>query len=107
MLGPGTITVASMADDTRVRDELALQRTQLANERTLLAFVRTAIALVAAGASSIHFLEGDALDALGWVFIAAGVATIVLGAVRFRRVRSLLAEAQRASLQPDESGPGS
>jgi putative membrane protein len=96
-----------MAEDTRVRDELALQRTQLANERTFLAFVRTAIALVAAGASSIHFLEGDALHALGWAFIAAGVATIVVGLVRFRRVRSLLAEARPASFQPDESEPGS
>ena len=85
-----------MADDSRVRDDLALQRTQLANERTFLAFVRTAIALVAAGASSIHFLEGDVLDALGWIFIAAGVATVVLGVVRFRRVRSLLAEARPA-----------
>jgi putative membrane protein len=95
-----------MAEDTRVRDDLALQRTQLANERTFLAFVRTAIALVAAGASSIHFLEGDALDALGWAFIAAGVATILVGVVRFRRVRSLLVEAQRASLRPDEPAPG-
>jgi putative membrane protein len=94
-----------MAEDTRVRDELALQRTQLANERTFLAFVRTAIALVAAGASSIHFLEGDALDALGWALIAAGVATILVGMVRFRRVRSLLAEARPASPQPDGPRP--
>jgi putative membrane protein len=96
--------LAAVADDTRVRDELALQRTQLANERTFLAFVRTAIALVAAGASSIHFLEGVLLDALGWVFIAAGVATMVLGVVRFRRVRSLLADVRPGSLRPDEGG---
>ena len=77
-------------DDTAVRDRLALQRTMLANERTFLAFVRTAIALVAAGASSIHFLEGDLFDALGWVFIAAGVLTMAIGAWRFRQVRRSL-----------------
>ena len=79
-----------MASDAGTRDRLALQRTALANERTLLAYIRTAIALVAAGGSSIHFLEGVLPDVLGWLLIAAGAATQAIGLWRFRRVRTLM-----------------
>lgn len=81
-----------MAEDTTLRDHLAVQRTALANERTFLAFIRTAIALVAAGASSIHFLEGTAVDVLGWAFVAAGVVVFGIGLGRYRRVRRLILE---------------
>lgn len=91
-----------MAEDTFLRDQLAVQRTVLANERTLLAFVRTSLGLVAAGASSIHFLEGVLLDALGWAFIAAGVAVVAVGAYRFRRVRGLIRSGPRPPLSPTE-----
>ncbi len=84
-----------MPEDTAARDRLALQRTVLANERTLLAYVRTAIALVAAGGSSIHFLEGTIPDGLGWVLIATGVVTQVVGIWRYRRLRAVLAAEAR------------
>jgi putative membrane protein len=71
--------------DGGTRDRLALQRTELANERTLLAYVRTAVALVAAGASSIHFLEGVAVDLIGGALIAAGVLVQLVGFRRYRR----------------------
>jgi putative membrane protein len=77
-----------MPEDTLLRDRLAAQRTMLANERTLLAYLRTAIAFAAAGGSAVHFLDSTFFDVLGWVLVGAGVAGIVLGAWRFRAVRT-------------------
>jgi putative membrane protein len=85
----------AMEEDAGPRDRLALQRTALANERTLLAYVRTAIALVAAGASSIHFLEGLLVDVLGWILVAAGVGTQGIGLWRYRRARAMMREPGR------------
>jgi putative membrane protein len=79
-----------MAEDTQVRDRLALDRTMLANERTLLAYLRTGLAFAAAGASSVHFLDTLAADVLGWALVAVSVVLTTLGLDRFRRVRRRL-----------------
>jgi putative membrane protein len=84
-----------MAEETWVRDRLALERTSLANERTLLAYVRTAIALFAGGASAIHFLESPLVDAIGWILIAGGVFVLLFGGLRFRRVSALIGSMSR------------
>ena len=81
----------SMAEDSTLRDRLAVERTVLANERTLLAYVRTALAFVIAGVSAIEFLDVTALDLLGWIFVVAGAVTLVIGALRFTRTRRQLA----------------
>jgi putative membrane protein len=83
-------TRGDMPEDTLLRDRLAAQRTMLANERTLLAYLRTAIAFAAAGASAVHFLDSTFLDVLGWVLVAASVVAVVVGAVRFGKVRALV-----------------
>ena len=71
-------------NEGEVRDELAVERTRLANERTLLAYVRTALALAAAGALLLQFFPSyPSLFGVAWVFVAAGAATMVIGAYRF------------------------
>jgi putative membrane protein len=70
-----------------LRDELAIDRTALANERTLLAYLRSAIALVIAGVSIIHFSEQSWFWVVGLTCIPIGIATGILGLVRFRRMR--------------------
>jgi putative membrane protein len=80
-----------MAEDSALRDRLAIERTVLANERTMLAYVRTALAFVIAGVSAIEFLDSTVLDVLGWAFVAAGVVTAALGALRFVATRRMLA----------------
>jgi len=70
-----------------LRDHLARDRTALANERTLLAYVRTAIALLAAGGTLLKFFWNSLLiRALGVLLLAAGAATMGIGAWRFRAV---------------------
>lgn len=86
-----------MSEDPILRDRLAAQRTMLANERTLLAYLRTAIAFAAAGAWAVHFLDSTALDVLGWILVALAVVAVVVGVVRYRRIRALVA-AQEAEL---------
>lgn len=72
----------------------------LANERTLLSYARTAIGLVAAGVSSLHFLDGDAFDLAGWALVAGGLAVQGIGTVRYWRMRRVL----RAAVGED-AGP--
>ena len=66
-------------------------RTNLANERTLLAYVRTALALLIFGSAAIKFFpDAPIIVALGWIFMASGVAVLVWGFSHFRRVSKLI-----------------
>lgn len=82
-----TTTRDDQADRLTLRDHLALGRTTLANERTLLGYVRTALAMAVVGASALKFFESHALLVLGWVFLAAGVATLLIGLRRYWQMR--------------------
>lgn len=78
-------------ENSQLRDEMAMERTRLANERTLLAYMRTALAFAAAGAAILHFYSGDAGLMIGaGLLLIAGVACIVVGAVRFVVMRRRL-----------------
>jgi putative membrane protein len=70
-----------------LRDHLAIDRTILANERTFLAYVRTALALIVAGVSFVKLFDAIPIQVLGWFFIPAGVATLVVGVRRYQRMR--------------------
>jgi putative membrane protein len=60
-----------MGDDTRLRDELAIERTRLAEERTYLAYIRTGMSLMLGGFFFIgYFREG--------IFALVGYATLVI-----------------------------
>jgi putative membrane protein len=72
------------AEDTGVRDRLAMDRTVLANERTLLAYVRTAFAFLAGGVTLLKVFPGDAVMVrLGVFLLAVGVFSSAFGAWRF------------------------
>jgi putative membrane protein len=76
-----------MAEDTFIREQLALERTVLANERTLLSYVRTGLGLAISGGAAIDLLEGSAADILGVVLLAAAGLVMALGLWRFSRFR--------------------
>ena len=89
-------------DQMILRDHLALDRTELANERTLLAYIRTALALFLTGFSAMHLpafndelaLEDLVYQLFGWALVAAAVAALVIGWVRYRRVMIRIAAAE-------------
>jgi putative membrane protein len=82
-----------------LNDYLAIDRTILSNERTLLAYGRTALAQVIIGGSALKFFDSPALTLLGWLFLAGGVVTMLIGWRRFHRTNRLL----RAAL-PRQTG---
>ena len=84
-----------MAEDTWLRDRLALERTSLANERTLLAYVRTGLALVVAAAAAIHIIESAWVVGIAWACVVAGIFVLVYGLARFRFVSGLIRTASR------------
>jgi putative membrane protein len=69
-------------------DSLAAERSRLANERTFLAYQRTALTLFVAGVTFIHFFENLLIDIIGWAFIPAGLISVLLGVIRYRRSRA-------------------
>lgn len=73
-----------------LRDHLAIDRTVLANERTFLAYTRTALTLFVAGVTFVHFFESFWLTVVGLAFVPAGLATFVVGVLRFRRVKVMI-----------------
>jgi putative membrane protein len=78
-------------EDAGLRDKLALERTQLANERTFLAYVRTALSLIAGGAVLLQFFTtNDMVIVSGWALIGLGGVVLLIGLLRFLRVRSHL-----------------
>ena len=78
-----------MVEDTRTRDQLALERTRLANERTLLAYVRTGLTILAAG-FALHEIMGGSFTPIGIVAMGVGLLTVGAGIWRFRRVAERL-----------------
>ena len=87
--------MGTVAEDTWLRDRLALERTSLANERTLLAYVRTGLALVVAAAAAIHILDVTWVIVIAWFCVVAGVLVLLYGLVRFRVVSGLIRQAAR------------
>lgn len=80
-----------MSNLPELRDKLALERTRLANERTFLAYVRTALSLIAGGVVLLQYFTGSATYMLvGWTLAGCGVAVLLIGLLRFFRVRSSL-----------------
>lgn len=73
-----------------LNDYLAIDRTILSNERTLLSYVRAALSQLIIGASALKFFDSLALTILGWIFIVAAVATMIIGWFRYRHTDHLL-----------------
>lgn len=72
-----------MAEDTKIRDSLARDRTHLANERTFLSYIRTSLALFLGGGLIIRFDPTPFLVNLALVLIILGGILLAIGTVRF------------------------
>lgn len=79
-------------------------RDQLANERTFLAWVRTGLGFVGIGVVLDKLIDrhGELALLMGLVFVAAGIAMLIYGLWRYRRVATLLTQGRFA---PAERGP--
>ena len=73
-----------------LNDYLAIDRTILSNERTLLAYGRTALAQVIIGGGAVKLFSSPLLTLIGGLFLAGGVATMLIGWHRYRHTDQLL-----------------
>jgi putative membrane protein len=80
-----------------LRDRLAADRTILANERTFLAYVRTALTLFVAGVTFIHFFDRPLLGIVGVLFIPAGIAMLIIGIHRYRKMKAIIEEIKKTA----------
>ncbi len=87
-----------------LRELLAASRSVLSNERTFLAYQRTALTQLAVAATFIRFFDHPALTVVGWLLVPASVVTIVLGVLRYRRMRKLIRSLEMAT-RNDRRGP--
>lgn len=85
-----------------VRDFLATDRTILANERTFLAYIRTTVALILGGVSLIKFIDIILIQLIGWFLIPVGIATFVIGIVKYKKMTRVLAEVTLNSQDEEE-----
>jgi len=82
-----------MNDNSDMRNKLALERTRLANERTFLAYVRTGLSLLAGSAVLFQFFSSiNAYKAVAWMLAGSGLVVLVIGLIRFNKVRNGLNE---------------
>jgi putative membrane protein len=79
-----------ITNELNLNDQLAALRSILANERTFLAYQRTALTLAAVGFSLIKFFDELWSDITGWTFLLIALITIILGIIRYRRMRDLI-----------------
>ena len=74
----------------KLRDYLATDRTKLSNQNTFLAYIRTALTLFVAGVTFIRFFDSLLIEIVGWAFLPIGVATFIVGSLRYHRLRKAL-----------------
>jgi len=86
-----------------LRDELAIDRTLLANERTLLAYLRSGVTLLLAGLTFIHFAPGSRLKIIGIICLPVGIGILLLGTIRYRKVKSRIEIVRQKLAAPEES----
>jgi putative membrane protein len=84
--------VNSIAENTDIRDSLALTRTIMSNERTLLSYVRTGMTFLVAGAGIFQFVTEKSyiLMLVGWLLIVVGGMIFAWGVLHFLRLRNNL-----------------
>jgi putative membrane protein len=87
-----------------VRDVMAIERTILANERTFLAFWRTALTLFIAGLTFLQFFAGTLMQIIGWIFIPTGVVVFLQGVRIYRRMNTVIQQAEQAVDKENEKG---
>ena len=89
----------------RLRDYLATARTKLSNQNTFLAYIRTALTLFVAGVSFVRFFDSLLIEIIGWTFLPIGIATFLVGSLRYHRLRKALAGIKPPPDHLADSGP--
>jgi putative membrane protein len=83
--------------DSIIGDKLARERTLLANERTLLAYIRTALGFLVLGVPLIVMFPAGLIWTFGLLALGLAGGLVVLGVVRFTRVRNRLQRSEDVS----------
>ena len=84
------------ADELRLTDVLALDRTVLANERTLLAYLRTTIMLVISSVSLLKlFPDSRSAVITGLALVPLSIIVAGLGLQRYYRLSRALTDMKR------------
>ena len=93
--------------ESGVRDVLAIDRTVLANERTLLAYIRTALTLFIAGLSFVRFFDWLLVVIIGWILTPLGLAVLMIGFVRYHKMRGRMCKHRKGYNFHDAAKPPS
>ncbi|MBN1232189.1 MAG: DUF202 domain-containing protein [Candidatus Coatesbacteria bacterium] len=73
-----------------LRDKLAHYRTRLASERNLLAYIRTALAFLVTALACLRLFNDVVLFVFGWNFVGISIIVLIIGFVRFHKVKAHL-----------------
>ena len=76
-----------MNKDLVLREYLAIERTKLANETALLAYIRTGLYFLVAGSTLGHVIDSVFWNIAGTPLIIVGFIIMLVGLVRFSRLR--------------------
>ena len=86
---------AFMNKDLVLREYLAIERTKLANETALLAYVRTGLYFLVAGSSLGHLIDSNFWRIADDPLIIIGLIIMVIGGVRYFRLRKSIAASKK------------
>lgn len=84
-----------MNKDLVLREYLAIERTRLANETTLLAYIRTGLYFLVAGSTLGHLIESNFWQVADLPLVVVGIAIMLLGIVRYFRLRKSIEASKR------------
>lgn len=84
-----------MNKDLVLREYLAIERTRLANETTLLAYIRTGLYFLVAGSTLGYFIKSEFWNIIGTPLIIIGLIIMVLGVVRYLKLRKSIAASKK------------
>lgn len=76
-----------MNKDLVLREYLAIERTKLANETALLAYIRTGLYFLVAGSTLGQVIDSVFWNIAGTPLIIVGLIIMLVGLVRFSRLR--------------------
>lgn len=79
-----------MNKDLVLREYLAIERTKLANETTFLAYIRTGLYFLVAGSTLGQIIGTDFWKIVGTPLIVIGLLVMILGFIRYLRLRSAI-----------------
>jgi putative membrane protein len=79
-----------MADDSKLRDELAIERTRLAEERTYLSYIRTGMSLLLGGFFFIGYFKEGIFSYVGYGTVAISATFLAYGFYHHEKTKKLI-----------------